>query len=643
MPRTGSSDPEVIGGGNLTLINQAAGVIDGNGTTAPLVLDTNGTLFGLSHTIGNAGVIAGTTTEGVIIVSNVSNEGILEALGTNARLVIDGGVTNVTGPLGRTGLVRALGVGAHVDLSSAEISGGSLQVGNGSLVDTLAGSGLSIISNVIVSNAGTLEANSSSELLIQGSNVGTTGTLMSNGAAALLDVNGSVGAVSATINGGEIEFDGASAANVAFAAGAVGTLKLDATFTGTISGFAGVSPNVFSQFIGFGDSSIDSGAFQYLSTGNPNIDARIQNALANGGTASPVGVGLMNSQLLAGDLGLTANSAYAPGGGTNYAISGSLDAAFAGNGDTGNSINNTLPSTAAQISNYLTAAGQADPNALYLISSGGNDISYALNTFPGDVASQDAYVAAAAQQLTTAIVDLFAAGAQYVMVDNNLSDKSLAEYYSTQLFDDLNASGVPYIQGDVHSMLDTVKANPTAFGLDPNETLPGVQGTGTEFGFDRARHHRFTLRLGSVGRQHDDARKFKRSGRSAIRLSQFTERGADEPVLRRSASVRGRPTHPGELRVQHSGQRQGDSAGRPRPHRHQLRVGNHNGQLCRQRHRRHADGDGRREHRKHRAAGQLPGVDLYHGKRRRRRHAGGGSIERRPAGAPGQAARGVMT
>ena len=302
--------------------------------------------------------------------------------------LLDGTVTNLTPfPLGRPGLVAASGRGAHVDLSSAEISGGRLSIGAGSLVETVAGSGLSIITRVTAVNSGTLEANGNSELRILSSNIGATGMLMSNGDGALLDIDGSVGAVAGTISGGTIEFKGASAAHIAFTPGTVGTLKLDAstTFTGTISGFAGLSPNVFSQFLGFGDSSIDSGAFQYLPTSNGNRNIRIQSAVANGGTGAPVGVGLMNSQDLAGDFGLTANTAYGPGGGTNYAIPGALDAAISDNGFNGN-INNGagLIATADQISTYLSSTkdangiAHADPNALYLISSGANDVSYAI-------------------------------------------------------------------------------------------------------------------------------------------------------------------------------------------------------------------------------------------------------------------------
>jgi hypothetical protein len=46
-------------------------------------------------------------------------------------------------------------------------------------------------------------------------------------------------------------------------------------------------------------------------------NALIASAINNGGTGAPVGVGLMNTQILAGMLGLTALPANQPGG-TNY-------------------------------------------------------------------------------------------------------------------------------------------------------------------------------------------------------------------------------------------------------------------------------------------------------------------------------------
>ena len=105
----------------------------------------------------------------------------------------------------------------------------------------------------------------------------------------------------------------------------------------------------FNQFIGFGDSTIDSGWWNaYLAThttnGNQNESNLIINAIANGTNGAPVGAGnLNNSQILASLFGLTATPANQPGG-TNYAIAGAVDAATAANNNIGN-LNSAPPPT----------------------------------------------------------------------------------------------------------------------------------------------------------------------------------------------------------------------------------------------------------------------------------------------------------
>jgi hypothetical protein len=478
-----------IGGASLVLVNAAT--IIGNGRFAALTLNTG------AHRISNSGVMEGTNARGLVIVSDVANSGRLEAAGANARLQIDGTVANST-----LGSVSTSGAGAHVDLASAVITGGAVDIGSGGFVQSLAGSGLSTISGAAVSGAGTLRANHDSTLSVTGSTIAAATALVSNGIGSVLSVGGTVGAVAGTINSGEIEFKGASGANVSFASGSVGTLKLDASFTGTVAGFGAV-PVSFTNFFAFGDSTIDSGALQYLSPDlpsppNPGITDRLQNALAAGGTNSPVGVGLMNSQLLAADFGLTANTAYTTGGvvgggGTNYAIAGALDAADPGSGnDPGNgSVSNinqagitnpdpALLSTVGQLETYLSSVGGvADASALYLVSSGGNDFSYA-SKFITDPTQQKAYLAAQAQTLATEIKKLYADGARHILVNDSMNNSSLALYYSQQLFADLDASGIAYTKSDVHAMVQDVLNNPTAYGFTATTVHPGVVGTQTE-------------------------------------------------------------------------------------------------------------------------------------------------------------------
>ena len=97
--------------------------------------------------------------------------------------------------------------------------------------------------------------------------------------------------------------------------------------------------DTFNQFISFGDSTLDSGwwngalqgqcdgAPSPCTTGSTFKNTVIGNAISLGGgvVGAPVGVGLMNTQVLAGFFNLTAQPVNQ--GGTNYAISGAMDAA----------------------------------------------------------------------------------------------------------------------------------------------------------------------------------------------------------------------------------------------------------------------------------------------------------------------------
>ena len=80
----------------------------------------------------------------------------------------------------------------------------------------------------------------------------------------------------------------------------------------------------FNQFVGFGDSTTDTGWFANASTGIGPYDTAIAAALAAGGNAHYTGPGAGNAQILAAFFGLTANPANTPGG-TNYAIGSAID------------------------------------------------------------------------------------------------------------------------------------------------------------------------------------------------------------------------------------------------------------------------------------------------------------------------------
>lgn len=240
------------------------------------------------------------------------------------------------------------------------------------------------------------------------------------------------------------------------------------------------SADPFDQMIVFGDSTVDSGWWDVAvpsgnGTGSVNKDALISNAIQNGSNGAPVGAGQqMNSQILASDFGLTANPANQPGG-TNYAISGATDARSSTNGNIGNlNVNPNLPSTVEQMANYLSGnGGVANSKALYEVSSGGNDITFAKDHITTGIADQRSYLAQQAATLAFAIAHLQLEGAQTILVHNEYGQGGFADFYNQALFKDLTADGVKFIWSDIQSLVKQVDTNPTAYGFTAASVLPG--------------------------------------------------------------------------------------------------------------------------------------------------------------------------
>jgi phospholipase/lecithinase/hemolysin len=250
--------------------------------------------------------------------------------------------------------------------------------------------------------------------------------------------------------------------------------------------------DAFNAFYSFGDSTIDSGwwsgalngqcdgAPSPCTTGSATKNTLIQNAINTGANGAPVGAGfMMNSQILAADFGLTALPANQLGG-TNYAISGALSAATPANGNAGNlNPNTTLPSTVQQMANYLAGhSGVANSQALYLISSGGNDVTFARDNILG-LSNQERYLANQAQTLANAILHLQVTGAQHILVNGLAGSGTLPTFFTQQLFADLSAAGVNFIGADIQALVQAVESDPMKYGFTFATVFPGVLGTGT--------------------------------------------------------------------------------------------------------------------------------------------------------------------
>src|SRR5713226_7074275 len=217
----------------------------------------------------------------------------------------------------------------------------------------------------------------------------------------------------------------------------------------------------FSQMLVFGDSSVDAGFYKALPNpggGTPFNDAWAA-AVAAGAGAPTNAPGLMNSQVLAAYFGLTANPANQPGG-TNFATSGAKDLAI--NDGTDGGFKKAIP-VATQIDSYLAASGgRANGSGLYLISSGGNDVSFAFGGFP-----------ASPKNLADKIAVLHNAGARTIIVPGRSfsfpigkPEQQAAELaYTHALWSDLAARGVNFIPADFNSVRVAIAADPSAFGF----------------------------------------------------------------------------------------------------------------------------------------------------------------------------------
>jgi outer membrane lipase/esterase len=242
----------------------------------------------------------------------------------------------------------------------------------------------------------------------------------------------------------------------------------------TLSTAGAAGPAGFNQFIGFGDSTLDTGFFRYNGTGIPSNDLLIQTAVANGAQGGFAGNGVMGATILGDKFGVSA-APYGLPGGTNYA-----------NGDSFTNAPGpytTSLSTLQQIQTYLTSVNNvANPRALYEISSGNNDVLQYQN-YPPDFLSNSALA------LASAVASLQAAGARIILVPNsflyavyagaggnivdptNAADYERAAQYNLLRWADLTAAGVRFIPADLDSLFKYVVHNPTSFGFTQNTVL----------------------------------------------------------------------------------------------------------------------------------------------------------------------------
>lgn len=226
-----------------------------------------------------------------------------------------------------------------------------------------------------------------------------------------------------------------------------------------------VANAAFSQIVSFGDSLSDHGSI----------------FAATGGAVPDPGLGYFNGRFsngptwidnLASDLGIASNSSFATGG-TNYAIGGARVSTTENLDDTLN--DGFILSAQQQVGAYLgSVSGAADPNALYTVLIGGND----LNAIDGVTYGIPELQADAANTVNL-VSSLLGAGAENILVLNvpDLGGAPVADgneaaaTAATELFNFILEAGIAGLASPFVSLVDTfsvsqdIAANPGDFGL----------------------------------------------------------------------------------------------------------------------------------------------------------------------------------
>src|SRR5690554_5742742 len=239
--------------------------------------------------------------------------------------------------------------------------------------------------------------------------------------------------------------------------------------TGAIALAAGpaLAEGQFSRTMLFGDSLTDGGFFR------PLLPPEVQ-PVTGQFTTNP---GWVWAQYLAERYGTDASANGNGQSGDNYAVGGARMAE-----DTVGALGPT-PSVASQVQSFIGAGG-VDPNALYSVWGGANDVF----AIAGGAPVEQTLGTAVATQVGL-VGALQGAGARYVLVPN-LPDMgitpaaraqgplaqaqltALASAYNDALFGGLAASGLWVIPLDTFSFLREVAANPGDYGFT-NVTSPG--------------------------------------------------------------------------------------------------------------------------------------------------------------------------
>lgn len=222
--------------------------------------------------------------------------------------------------------------------------------------------------------------------------------------------------------------------------------------------------NTFSQTVFFGDSLTDSGYFRpvLVQVAGP------QAAVLGRFTTNP---GLVWAEYVADYYGTSAASNGNGQTGTDYAAGGARV------GMPNPTALGVAPSLVDQMNSYLASTGGvADPNALYTVWGGANDLFAVAQGAPAQ-----ATIGAAVTAQVGIVGTLKGAGAQYIIVPTipdvgltpdfngnpvaSAQGTALASAYNDALFGALASNGLSVIPVDTFHFLQEVVANPAEYGF----------------------------------------------------------------------------------------------------------------------------------------------------------------------------------
>ena len=272
----------IINGGTLSISGtldaaDTSTISDVAITNTGLIEATNGILTidpALLVAITNFGTLEANGGELDITNEPVTDTGTLQAINDSTLKLTTTVVTNVDGTV-------SVGSGSTLDLMGAIITGGTLSISG-----TLNSTGISAIDGATINNAGTLEMTGGTLTIDAASTVNNTGVIEVNGGNLVVDTTfaGSAEIIGASLLELGANSSGAySSANIAFAAGATGILKLDhaEAFSGTVSGLddnkldlGDITSGADTSIIYSGDSA--GGILTIVSKADPTQVAHIQ-------------------------------------------------------------------------------------------------------------------------------------------------------------------------------------------------------------------------------------------------------------------------------------------------------------------------------------------------------------------------------